>query len=278
MVGVGSNGKGVLTAAIERTLGAYAAPAPPNLLTGANASERHSTEIANLLGCRLVTSSENEDGAMLRESFVKLITGGDMLKARYMRCDFFQFKPTFKLQLLTNHLPQIRGTEFAIWRRTLIVRFSVRFGTDEDIREGIADRMRDDTLQTALASECEGILAWIVTGASEWYRDGLRPPESVLVAVRQHQSDQDRVSVFVADNCTLGADERVAVSDLYASYVSWSKSSGTIPQSRIRFVEEITRVAPAAHKATVNTGPKSNRSRHQIMEGLGLLDFVGGVG
>jgi putative DNA primase/helicase len=190
-----------------------------------------------------VTSSENEDGAMLRESFLKLITGGDMLKARYIRCDFFQFKPTFKLQLLTNHLPQIRGTEYAIWRRTLMVRFSVRFGTDEDIREGRADRMRDDALQAALAREREGILAWIVAGALESYRDGLRPPESVLMAVRQHQPDQDRVSVFVADHCALGADERVTVADLSSTYVSYSKSSGTNPQSRIRFVEEIARDA-----------------------------------
>jgi len=274
LCGVGGNGKGVLRAAIDSTLKPYAIAAPPNLLTGANASERHSTEIADLKGCRLVTSSETEDGAILRESFVKLITGGDQLKARFMRCDFFEFTPTFKLQLLTNPLPTIRGTEFAIWRRTLILRFPVRFGTEEDIREGRADRLRDDGLPVALAGEREGILAWIVAGAIEWCQKGLLPPESVLSAIRQYQTEQDRVAAFVADSCTIGAGQDVAASALFAFYVSWSNSSGSKPQGRARFLEEIARVVPAARVANRNTGPKTNRRKLQVVEGLALApDF-----
>jgi P4 family phage/plasmid primase-like protien len=272
-VGVGSNGKGALTAAIDSTLGAYAIPAPPNLLTwtGSATDNRHPTEIADLQGCRLVTSSETEDGAMLRESFVKKITGGDVLKARFMRGDFFEFRPTFKLQLLTNHLPQIRGTEYAIWRRTLIVRFPVRFGSADDIRDGRADQVRDNTLETTLRDERAGILTWIVAGAHEWYRDGLRPPGSVLLAVRQYQSDEDRINVFVSERCAVDPGAQVPLAALYGEYLAWSKSSGLTPQSRQRFLDELLRVVPGALRDTCTSGPRDQRRKHVVVKGLAVV-------
>jgi P4 family phage/plasmid primase-like protien len=266
--GPGANGKGTLTNACDAVLGPYACPAPPNLLTGTNATERHPTEIADLLGRRLVTASETEDGAFLRESFVKLIVGGDTLKGRFMRGDFFQFRPTFKLQLLTNHLPQVRGTDYAIWRRTLIVHFPVRFGSQDDVRDGRADQLRDDQLEAALIAEREGILAWIVEGAREWNAQGLRPPDHVLASVRQYQAAQDRTQLYIEECCELRAGAWTSVAMLYEDYVRWAKAAGYVPQGRNRFLEDVTRVASNVRRETQVSGPRDQRRKHAGLVGL----------
>jgi P4 family phage/plasmid primase-like protien len=163
--GKGSNGKTTLIETVEAVLGDYATTAPQGLLTAKNGDERHPAEIADLHGRRLVTASESEEGAKLREAFIKLTTGGDKLKGRRLYGQLFQFAPTHKLQLLTNHKPQIRGSDFAIWRRILLVPYTQRFGSSEQVASGDADRLGDPTLKEALAAELPGVLAWIVAGA-----------------------------------------------------------------------------------------------------------------
>lgn len=83
--------------------------AAPELLTIKRGA--HPTELADLQGARFVASIEVEEGKRLAESLVKQMTGGDRIKARYMRQDFFEFDPTHKIWLAANHKPVVRGTD-----------------------------------------------------------------------------------------------------------------------------------------------------------------------
>jgi P4 family phage/plasmid primase-like protien len=227
--GPGGNGKGTLLTAVTDVLGEYAGTAAPGLLASTGGNERHPTEIADLFGRRMVTAHENDDAAVLREGFIKQATGGDKLKGRWMRGDFFEFSPTHKLQLLTNHRPQIKGQDFGIWRRILLVEYLMKFGSQDDIDAGRATNLKDTTLPEVLRQESEGILAWIVRGAIEWYRDGLNPPDSVIAAGLAYQSEQDRVSQFVDECCIRDAKAWSAYTGafgLYPAYKSWCTSSG----------------------------------------------------
>src|SRR5207248_4523038 len=128
----------------------------------------------------------------LREGIIKQMTGGDNLTGRFMRKDHVTFKPTHKAQLLTNDKPDVRGQENAIWDRLLLVNFPTRYGTPEQVAAGEAMRPIDVTLEGRMCTEREGILNWLLRGALEWQRHGLRPSEAVLKASRQYQSEQDR--------------------------------------------------------------------------------------
>jgi putative DNA primase/helicase len=242
--GKGRNGKTTLIETVESVLGDYATTAPPGILTAKNADERHPAEIADLHGRRMVTASESEEGAKLREAFIKLTTGGDRLKGRRLYGQLFQFRPTHKLQLLTNHKPEIRGSDFAIWSRILLVAYTQKFGSPEQLARGEADHLGDSTLKESLKGELPGVLTWIVEGARQWHAHGLRPPDVVLAACNEYRTEQDRVGEFIRDCCRLDVTGWVAVGGLYRAYQTWCTESGIHPLSRRRFMTEVERSVP----------------------------------
>jgi len=245
-IGGGGNGKGTIFRLLHHVLGSYVHDAAPNLLTGTG-SDRHPTEIADLFGRRCVVSQESDEGAVLREGFLKRASGEDMMSGRWMFKDFFSFMPTFKLQLLTNHKPIIKGQDFGVWRRLLLVDYAHKYGSAEEVARGEATRVGDMDLTMKLMAERQGILTWIVKGAKEWYNFKLRPPASVVEASLAYRDEQDRVREFVADRCIVDRTAWSAFSGpfgLYPEYVRWCKDSGFQTLTITRFIAELKRVTP----------------------------------
>jgi putative DNA primase/helicase len=229
--GEGGNGKSTLVEAIAGVIGDYASPAPTGLLTGKTVTDNnYYAEIADLHGRRLVTASESEEGAKLKEAFIKKATGGDTLKGRHLFGQLFGFKPTHTLQLLTNHKPHIRGADFSIWRRIRLLPFLAKFGTANEVQAGKAKHIKDTTLPAALIAERTGILAWLVEGARLWKAGGIESPAAVLAAGLEYQTAQDRVQQFIDDCCdtttTVPKPEPVAVDTIYQRYLTWCRAEG----------------------------------------------------
>jgi putative DNA primase/helicase len=155
--GVGRNGKGTLIGAVKSALGDYADAADPDLLT-ARTFDAHPTSTADLYGLRLAILHETDKGRHLAEATVKRLTGGDRLKARRMREDFWSFDPSHTFLMLTNHKPLISGTDEAIWARLRLVPWNVVIPADE----------RDLTLADKLALELGAVLDFLVTGYQDW--------------------------------------------------------------------------------------------------------------
>lgn len=246
-IGGGGNGKGTLFRLLEEAAGKrYVAPAPPNLFTGS--SERHPTEVADLLGKRTVISQESEEGAFMREAFIKTLSGEDEVKARFLFKDFFSFRPTFKLNLSTNAEPNIKGQDRGIWRRIYVVRYKQEYGTAEEVEAGKATRVADTKLTEKLAAEGEGILAWLVRGAREWYAGGLPAPRSVINESALYRSQQDRMQRFADDKCVADPQAWSAFTNapgaLYPMYMSWCKENGYMPMGLNKFGGELVRVIP----------------------------------
>lgn len=277
--GDGSNGKSTVMGTMARVLGDYAGTAAPGLMASSDRSERHPTEIAGLLGKRMVTAHETREGVQLREDFVKQATGDDKITARFMREDFFEFTPTHKLQLLTNAKPVIRGQDHGIWRRVNLVAYTQRFGTAEEVAAGTATALKDMGLATALADDGElsGVLAWVVAGAVEWLRDGgLRAPAAVLEASLAYRHEQDRVREWVSECCEVGEGMTdyvtVGMGGLYPSYTGWCKDAGYHGLARGRFLHELQRVVPGMQTAKVKITPNGGARRSVLqVQGLRLL-------
>jgi len=219
--GGGANGKSTLITTLLRLMGDYAKQAAPDLLL-AKKGETHPTELADLLGCRFVAGIEVDEGRRLAEALVKQMTGGDRMKARFMRQDFFEFDPTHKLWLAVNHKPAVRGTDHAMWRRICLVPFTVT----------ITDDKKDKDLPAKLQAELPGILNWALAGCQAWQQGGLRPPDEVKNATNIYRDEMDILAVWLGDCCVVTPAARASAGDLYASYTEWCDRGGeqSLPQ------------------------------------------------
>jgi putative DNA primase/helicase len=210
--GKGQNGKSTLFGALLKTLGPdYAMKAPLGLLM-AKQNEQHPCERADLFGKRLVVCIEVEEGQRLAESLVKELTGGDPIRARFQKKDFFEFWPTHHLFLCVNHKPTVRGTDTGIWRRLALTPFSV----------SISDKEKDRELPEKLQAEHAGILAWAVRGCLAWQREGLGEPAAVEEATSQYRQSQDTLARFIEECCIVAPNARARTGDLLKAYRKWS--------------------------------------------------------
>jgi putative DNA primase/helicase len=181
-----------------------------------NAHEQHPTGLAKLRGARLVFTSEIPDGSW-NEEFLKSISGGGKISARFMRGDFFDFEPTFKLLLSGNTKPGLRSVDPAMRRRFNLIPFTASLSAEEVDRD-----LRD----VKLPRERPGILAWAQAGREEFLRQGLNPPAVVRSATEEYLLEEDRFARWFEDCCLVAPERRETASDLYRSFVAWTEAEG----------------------------------------------------
>ena len=146
-------------------------------------------DLARLAGARMVTAIEANPNRQLDAAKVKAITGGEPVEARFMRQNFFQYDPEFKLWLVANDPPRVRGTDDALWRRIRVIPLTIE----------IPQKERDQNLRQTLRSEWPGILAWAVRGCLKWQKNGLKPSRAVRAATKAWHSQMDHLKRFVED-------------------------------------------------------------------------------
>lgn len=221
LYGSGANGKTTFLETIRAIAGGYGVRTPTETLL--TRRESIPNDVARLRGARLVTAAEADEGRHLAEALVKDLTGGDMISARFLHAEWFDFKPTCKLWLAANHKPIVRGTDQAIWDRIKLIPFSVV----------IPEAEQDKTLVEKLRAELPGILAWAVEGCLAWRRGGLGVPREVRAATGEYREEMDVLGGFLDDCCARTG--RVGAKELYQAYLSWCEANGEKPISQRQF-------------------------------------------
>jgi putative DNA primase/helicase len=230
LYGLGANGKTVMLNTVTGILAEYHRTAPIEMLL-ASKHERHPTELAGLVGRRLVTAMETEQGKRWAEAKIKALTGGDTISARYMCKDFFEFEPRFKLIVAGNHKPSLNTVDEAIRRRFNLVPFTVTIPKEE----------RDTELTEKLKLEWPGILQWMIDGCTQWQEVGLSAPECVTRATSDYLASQDVVRNWM-DECT-EKDPKVEVtplSRLFSSWKNWCEQNGEHPGGSRALSQKLT--------------------------------------
>ena len=214
LYGPGANGKTTFLETIRSLLNDYAGQADFNTFLVSN-NDQIRNDLARLAGVRFVVAPEVEKGRRLAEAFVKQVTGGDKVTARFLRKEFFEYYPQFKIFMGTNYEPRISGRDDAIWRRIIEIPFSVK----------IPDEEQDKQLLEKLKAEHEGILAWAVQGCLKWQEEGLGIPPVVEEAVKEYRSEMDVIGNFITDCCTVSESYTELFSKLYSEYIDWCKQN-----------------------------------------------------
>lgn len=220
LYGSGSNGKSTFVETLSEIIGEnYSSGMPPEALYAKKHDGGVPNDTARLRGARFVYSSEGEDGKQLATAKIKRLTGNEKISTRFMRGEWFDYKPTFKVWFSTNHKPEITETADAIWRRVLLIPFNVRF----------SEAQKDPALAQKLAHEAPGILRWMVEGAQAWYENGLGDCASVRTATSDYRKDSDLVGRFLEECCELGHGE-IQAKRLHEVFETWAKEEAGLTE------------------------------------------------
>jgi putative DNA primase/helicase len=239
----GDNGKTTFIETVRHIFGeqeGYAANMNFNSLMPRENAGAASGDIARLRGARFVSASESEQHQKLSGALLKRLTGGgDKITARQLYKEEFEFVPTHKLWLATNHAPNLTVDDDALWRRIIRVPFDIRIPLEE----------RDNQLGIKLRGEgAPGILNWCLDGWRRYRAEGLKVPNSVRAAIDQYRHDLDDVREFL-DEC-LDASEAgdMATSRLYEVYKSWFARTHSRKQSPMSQMSFSTRLKKRGYK------------------------------
>jgi putative DNA primase/helicase len=266
--GDGANGKSVLAQVVQHVVGEYAQTVPRTLVVETR-NEQHKTQVARLHRTRMGFVHETERDAVLNVEAVKMLTGGDILTGHFMRKDFFDFVPSHTLYLLSNWKPQVDAAMRAVWRRLLLIPFDVE----------IAPEKQDLSLaDTVIAEESEGVLRWLIEGASWWNAfthaadgaSGLLPPKRVIEETKEYQSQEDVVGRFVDECCDLGKGRKVQAGKLYTAYKDYCKREGIEkPATSNKFADAVRRVKGAGGRR-IGKSEKDSVDGRKYYDGIGL--------
>lgn len=190
--GTGSNGKSTLFETIAYILKDYTQSIPASILMARkndNQTSPTSPELARAKGQRFVTASESQDLSVLNENQIKSLTGSETIAVRPLYAQGFNYIPTYKIWLGTNHKPIIKGTDNGMWRRVRFIPFTVT----------IPDNEQDKLLLDKLKAEAEGIFSWLIQGAIKYYKNGLPKNKTVDEATKEYRAEMDVLGDFIDD-------------------------------------------------------------------------------
>jgi putative DNA primase/helicase len=224
--GTGSNGKSTYRETQHALLGDYALAADAGLLIERKNPGGATEEIARLKGRRFVAVNETNENDQLNEARIKFITSQDTMTARYLYGHLFDFFPTHKTFVMTNHKPIVRGADEGIWRRLHLIPFTVTIPKDE-----IETNFRERRLMPELA----GILNWAIEGVAAYLKEGLNPPRIVRAATDDYRQDMDVVGQWLEERCVREPSASVPSRLAYFDYLAWAQEETVWTLSRLRW-------------------------------------------
>lgn len=242
LYGTGRNGKSTFINTIQNLLGDYGRQTNSDTFIKKKNDNAVNNDIARLDGARFVSAVESEEGQQLSESLVKQVTGGEKISARFLRQEFFEFVPEFKVFFTTNHMPIVRNNDNGIWRRIRLIPFTVTIPKDQV----------DKDLPKKLEKEMPGILNWAVKGCLKWQKEGLGEPAAVMKATDEYREDMDILGPYINENCIINPMAKVESRLLYDDYKKWCYQNDELELKNRSFYRQLVTRGFKKERGTAN--------------------------
>lgn len=221
--GSGANGKSVQTGLQLRCLGIdYSMSVPAAVFKDiGDGNDNASNNFHQLHGLRFGVILEIKKGMKLDDQKLKEITDGSPISARANYGETYNYMPTVSIVMNGNYTPNVTMDD-SIKRRLRYVPYDCVIPEDE----------RNPMLEAELwEAEAEGIFAWYLQGAAQWYGHGkLQVPKAVKDFSTALWDEADVVKQFVAGWCRVleekDAEARTLESALHKAYSAFMHRQG----------------------------------------------------
>lgn len=228
LYGGGNNGKSIFIDTLQAMMGDYASSVPMEVLMEKKGGVNIETTIARIKGARLIHASESESDDQINEGLIKQITGGEKIVGRFLYGNQFEYYPEYKLWISTNNKPIIKGTDFGIWRRIVIIPFKYVIPEDKV----------DKDLMEKLRNEIPSILNWAIKGFELYEKEGLELPQVIIDEKKTYRSEMDYMANFIEDRIEKKQGYQLQASIVYSEYEKWCKRTNSRVLSAIAFGKE----------------------------------------
>jgi putative DNA primase/helicase len=192
-----------------------------------------SEDLARLKSARFVNVPEPKEGLRMDEAKVKNMTGRDIITARFLHQNSFEFSPQFVLWIDTNHAPVIKDLTLFESRRIRIIPFDRHFSDEEQDQD-----LKDEFARPEALS---GIFNWILSGLWLYHEIGLSEPLAVKEAIKKYRQENDKIGQFVEEYFeTAGPNDAIRTKDAYERYRRWCSDNGYKTESIKKFSGKIS--------------------------------------
>ncbi len=222
--GRGSNGKSVTTNVLAELLG-------PNNVSSVPLEEfGDSFGLETTVGKLANIVSEINDPSKIPEGIVKKVVGGEHITINRKHLRAIQVKPTARLIVTTNELPQFRDQSDGMSRRLVPLRFGVCIPIEQ----------QDPHLVDKLCLELPGIFRWAVEGLKRLRARGqFELTEASQAMVEEMRPDLPSAQQFLRVACEADPNGWVSTEALYSAYLAWCGDFSVRPDARSRFGQKI---------------------------------------
>jgi putative DNA primase/helicase len=244
--GTGANGKSVFLETISRIMGSsFAVSMPAESISGGAARNAGgaSPDIVRLFGKRFLRVSELPPGRPVDIELVKRLTGGENIAVRGLYEGYFEFLPRAKAHWSGNDKPTMDGSDYAIFRRLLLMHWSVTIPEE---------RRRDIELVVGeFVEEAPGILNWMIGGALDYLAHGLFVAEAVAADTEEYRQEMDPVGRFFAACVVPAPGDKVQADTFFQSYNAWAQANGV---NEMKSSNKFGRLAKRRYRKTETGG------------------------
>jgi len=241
--GSGSNGKSGILHALRAALGSHAVMVPERLLIASPGE--HPTELTTLMGARFALLEELPENGRINAKRLKDTVGTPRMTARRIRQDDVTWDATHTLFVSTNPKPRFSDTDWAVWRRMVLLPYPYTFLPPGEPLEKDDHRHGVPGLRESLQDDPKirpTVLAWIVKGAVAWYAAGkVMPPEpaGIALATAAWRASSDQLGDWLSERVELAPGWSVLSTELFEDFSEWLRRHGHTPWSDQTFTDRL---------------------------------------
>lgn len=244
MIGDGANGKSVFCAVVEAMLGEENVSHVPLELFGQRFA------LGPTLGKLVNMATETHDIDRIAEGHLKQFTDGSKMTFDRKGLPAVEARPTAKLMIATNSPPRFTDKSMGLWRRMIVLPFTVEIGRDERILG-----LDKPDWWTRREGELPGVFNWAVEGLRRLLTAvEFTVPEASETTKEEYRQDTNPareflVETYVAcDPNAVSSPAGLLVSEVYGAYRKWCETNGYKQMGARTFGKEVRRAFPSAQR------------------------------